>query len=93
MDSIGIAVAFRVEEHGWVSARALGVPVTATGRDRAEAESFLVDALRTYFLDAATSNGDEPLDGRAELCLLPADPAWRPIAFPTSVGTEEATPD
>lgn len=91
MDSIGLAVAFRVEEHGWVRARALGVPVTAMGRDRAEAESFLVEALRTYFLDASTINDDDPLDAYAELCLIPADPAWRPI--PARTAPDGATRD
>ena len=91
MDAIGLAVAFRVEEHGWVSARALGVPVTATGRDRAEAELFLVDAVRTYFFDASTASGADPLDEHAELSLIPADPAWRPLHARTHLDT--ATPD
>ena len=84
MDLIGLAVSFRVEEHGWVKAEARGVPVTATGRDRAEAESFLVDALRAYFHDAALRNADDPLEAQAMLCVIPADPAWRPIQAPTA---------
>ena len=83
MDSIRLPVAFRVGEHGWVMARALGVPVTATGRDRAEAEAFLVEAVRTYFLDAARGDAGDPLEAHAELCLIPADPAWRPTASRT----------
>ena len=92
MDPIGLSVAFRVEQHGWVTARALGVPITATGRDRAEAELFLVDALRTYFSDASTANGPgTALDDYAELSLIPADPAWRRLH--ARIAPDPAAPD
>lgn len=78
MDAITVTVEFEVLEHGWVKANVLGLAVERTGRDRADAESSIINALREHFAEASR-NADDLSDRRA-LSLAPSWPPWESTA-------------
>jgi hypothetical protein len=56
--SISLSIVFEPVEDGWVQARIEGIPeVVTAGRDKDEARTLVLDALREYLL-SIRGNGD-----------------------------------
>jgi hypothetical protein len=55
---ISLSIVYEPVEDGWVQARIEGIPeVITAGRDKAEARTLVLDALREYLL-SIRGNGD-----------------------------------
>jgi predicted RNase H-like HicB family nuclease len=57
-DQISLSIVYEPVEDGWVQARIEGIPeVITAGRDKDEARTLVLDALREYLL-SIRGNGD-----------------------------------